>query len=171
MDEESEILAIAASLDAQVSNVVVLSLADKLRAYRETSGEWGCLHRGGAGVEPWIKNRLHEMNLLPPCGGLSEDMGIRVTVDLHFYPWDVEKYGEFLDTPATKFEQLCSGVQRSPLSRLVDADPINVTASRVSQQFGDVCPYCRQTFRNPNALTLHVKERHKDEFTNKRAQR
>lgn len=171
MDEETEILAIAARLDAEVNEIVVLSLADKLRAHREVSGQWGCLHYGGAGVEPWVKNRLREMDLLPPCGGLSEDMAIRLPVELHFYPWDVEKYGEFLDTPVTKFEKLCSGVQRSPLSRLVDADPINVTASLVSQQFGCVCQYCNRTFRNPNALSLHVKEKHKDEFTNKRAQK
>ena len=171
MTEENEIISVAKLIEADVNESIVDDLACWLRRLRKANGQWGCMHKTGSGVSVWIKSRLRELGRLPPCGGLSEDMDIRIAVELHFHPWDTEKYGACFDTASTLCEKLLSGEQRSPLMRLIDAQPIDATASRVSQQFGDVCPYCRQAFRNPNALTLHVKERHKDEFINERAQR
>lgn len=160
MSEESEIRSIATSIDADVDELTVFSLAERLRELRKANGQWGCMHKGGAGVGVWVKSRLQELKLLPPCLCLSESLDARICVLLHFYPWDAEKYGECFDTASTVFEELCSGVQRSPLMRLLDADPVDITASRVSQQINHVCLYCSKTFRNHNALSLHIKERH-----------
>lgn len=135
-----------------VSESVARSWVQKLPS-RGT--DFGCLAPGNSGVVCWLMNRIRESGLCPArcCGAQS----IRLTVELHFWRWNLglsspfKKDESYLHTPA---------VYRSPLSRLGDAEPINRVARRIAGDTSRPCLFCKQYFRNPDALVLHLVESH-----------
>lgn len=133
-------------------------LATCLERARLEAESWGCINSGQS-VWPWLKNRMAEFDMLGECGGESMP-DVRITCELHFPSWDEERYGPFLNEKELSFESLESTVARSPLSRLVDASPINSVARKIIQRGEQDCPYCKRYFRNPAALSLHVKDFH-----------
>lgn len=52
------------------------------------------------------------------------------------------------------------GESKSAISKLINSKPINKTAAKVSKQYRNICPYCRESFINLQAMKLHVKECH-----------
>jgi len=127
----------------------------------------GCLRRGGGGVFTWLKSRLQEHDLLSPCNGEFAIPDSLVTGVLHFESWDVERYGEWADrgSVVTVLQEMRAGVQRSPLSRLKDASPINRTAHKIAMRSEKQCVYCNKRFRNPAALLIHLKTSHGGELS------
>ena len=121
--------------------------------------DYGCLKKGGTGVWCWLKSRMIEYGMFKECGGKSE-IDERLTVELHFYPWDEEKYGPWANDREIVFEDIMPNVARSPLSRIADASPVNKVARKVIQNNDHNCPYCKRYFRNPVALGLHIRDFH-----------
>lgn len=136
-------------------------LATCLENARRESNTWGCIDAGQS-VWSWLKNRMAEFDMLGSCGGQSENP-IRLTCELHFPAWDEKRYGPFKNAAELTFESAKETVARSPLSRLVDAAPINRVARKIILSGDHHCPYCRRYYRNPAALALHVKDFHGQE--------
>jgi hypothetical protein len=139
--EEEEVREIAAALDASPSETTVQRIAISLSCYRSHENSFAfanngsCMKRGGAGVFPWVKEKLRRAGCLPACGGASEQSN-RLTVDLHFYPWDVERYGEYVEDSIDEQTKRRLAAQRSPLDRLLDAEPIDFVAYLVAAKTG-----------------------------------
>lgn len=77
-----------------------------------------------------------------------------VTATLHFWSWDIEKYGVWKEPPDNEQE---SGYQRSPMSRFSSARGIDKTASGMIKRLTFVCPYCRKIFDERDSLSEHEK--------------
>ena len=150
-------------MDHSIDEEAIIEIACRLAFVRRADGGmYGCLHHGGSGVHTWIKSRLREMNLLPKCGGQCDESE-HVSGVFHFYPWDTERYGDFFAPAELKIETFKSGTQRSPLSRIGDASPVNTVARKIIQNHDHHCPFCTRYFRNPAALALHVQDVHGEE--------
>jgi hypothetical protein len=155
----SDVLGALEVMDVQLTDADVFTIASRLDAIRCVDGTLGCLRYRGSGVFTWVKNRILEYKLMPPLTAQDTE-GYFVTCVMHFWAWDTEKYGEFSGPFTTDFK---SGVQRSPLTRLIDAAPVNKTANKVFQIASHNCDYCNRYFRNPAALKLHMRDVHQYE--------
>lgn len=142
--------------DDEIEILAGLLCAKRIECHDEI---WGCLHKGGSGVWCWLKSRMLEFGMLDDVGGQSEE-DERLVVPLHFYPWDNEKYGPWNCSRELIVEAIAASTARSPLSRLSEAVPINKVARRVIQNNDHNCPYCKRYFRNPAALSLHIRDFH-----------
>lgn len=168
MEEVAEELRqILVTMDYPVSEDNLMFLATMLYDRRgEDVYGFGCLSRGGSGVITWLKSRMHDLDLLPPCRGTYALADGMVTATLHFEAWDVERYGEWDECwRPTQQEVNRSAIQRSPLSRLRDASPINRTARKIAMRSDQRCAYCNKHFRNPAALILHLQSVHSQELS------
>lgn len=116
------------------------------------------LKPGGSAIFPWVKNRLIELDLLPKCSGQYAINENFVTAVLHFETWDKEKYGP----PYCDLESITGRLKesKSVISKLINSNPIDKIAAKVSRKYRHSCPYCKQYFVNPKALKLHIKESH-----------
>jgi len=158
METHEEVSKACALLGYEIEDIDIAAIAARLDEVRyESRNSPGGLKRNGCGVVPYVKNRLHEMGLLPPhCG--KDSKGFFVIGRFHFFR-ACQSVIEWKDKGFEKQEQK-AGVKRSPLSRLEDSSPIDRIARKVAGDGDRPCPYCNQYFRNPNAMILHIKERH-----------
>ena len=106
--------------------------------------------------DTWIKNRLE-------FGHEGDESGIRLETTMHVFwiffgqgaPVGYDDYAEHV--------RLLKEA-RSNFLRAATADPIDRTARRMVHSDNQPCPYCNRWFHNPNALVLHLKERHGQEL-------
>lgn len=142
-----------------VDHSSILEISQKLYLIRpKTKRNDSSLKPGGSGVFTWVKNRLIELDLLPKCSGQYAINENFVTATLHFETWDEEKYGP----PYGDLESITKNLKesKSAISKLVNSDPIDKVAAKVSKKYRHPCPYCKQYFINPKALKMHIKESH-----------
>lgn len=110
-------------------------VANRLAAKRKEAGASSrctqCLDPGASGVKCFIRSRLLEIHpFVPPVQCVEET---RLTVELHFWPWDEERYGKWEDEPKTHNRETTREA-RSPLHRIAKspATPINRQTYRVA---------------------------------------
>lgn len=151
----SEVAAACELLGYEVDAESVDLIASKLASAR--TDRYGGLKKGGAGVVPFVKNRLHDMGLLPPHTG-KDRKGFLVIGVFHFFRICESAIG-WKDAEFAR-QAKSAGVKRSPLSRLSGSSPINETARRIAGNGDRPCPYCKRYFRNPAAMAMHITERH-----------
>ena len=115
------------ALGVSVDERMLCLLVKKLSKHERTGG---CLSAGGSSVKDWIRMELNDAGYFP-CGRIDSGCEHVVGV-LHFWSWDEDRYGPSPKNEDTKNKE--SETARSPLMRLVDAEPIDATALKVARK-------------------------------------
>lgn len=107
----------------------------------------------------WLKVRVHYDS---GPGEMVDRVGLN---DLHVFPvhWDhIECVLTASEVAEIQRRLRHLGESRSCVSVLSErsATPIDRTAARIVRDDSQACPWCREWFRNPNAMAIHADERH-----------